>query len=106
MAFLLKSKTFYSILIGGFATVLLASFLPIWHIFYLNPYEGLGESRTLWILAFEVFESRQTPPDPNFPVTVTAGPENLIILAFVFGVGCFLGAAIHVTVRFFRSKRR
>jgi hypothetical protein len=94
-------------LIGGFAALLVASFLPIWIIIYSNPIERLSEARSFWGIAFEIYESKQRIQDASFPVTTTVDlEENLTVAVTAFGAGCLLSAAIYAIKRRFRSTHR
>ena len=89
-------------LLGGQAAVLVASFLPIWTLWYFNPREGLGYGASLWsVLWHTVIE----PPriNPEFQVTTSGDMLDLWTGGVIFVVGAALGLLIYFFVK--RSRR-
>lgn len=86
-------------LTGGSVTLLVASLLPIWTLWYENPWEGVGYPVTLWTLVWELWKNALTAPNPAFPVTCRSDESNQIVLAVTFAVGAIVGLG----VRYFRA---
>jgi len=96
MAFHLSSTSLRVwVLTGGLLTLLVASFFPIWTVWYWNPWEGLGVRASLWGVLWKVLRCSIREPDPNFPVTCNPEPRELIVAAIVFVVGAVGGAFVY-----------
>jgi hypothetical protein len=80
-----------ALLIPGLLALLIASFLPLWTVWYWNPHEGLGKHGSLWFVMSEVQRVAITPPDATFPETCNADPHDLTLAAGIFGFGVLLG---------------
>lgn len=88
------------VLLGGTGSLFVSTFLPVWLVWYINPWEGLGKAHSLWIVIWEIVENQFQTQDPDFPVTVTGDSVDLIKAGFAFCIGGFLGAAYYVAKRF------
>jgi hypothetical protein len=89
-----KPQFYLHLLVGGSAGLLIASFLPIWTLWYWNPLEGLGVKRSLWTVAWETVHSLLEKPDPVFPVTRNGDVQDLGLAVIIFIAGSLLGAIV------------
>jgi hypothetical protein len=95
MPFLQMSRRVRFILAGGFLAFLVASFLPLWVVWHVNPWCGVGYERSLWSVILDVIKSRQRTPDPAFSVEVFGDSFNWIFAAVVYCIGGFLGWTVY-----------
>jgi hypothetical protein len=76
----------------GFLLLFASTFLPIWTVWYLNPIEGVGYLRPLWVVVWEVTGAHVEEVNPAFPVIRTGDAHDFIIVALAFGIGTLIGA--------------
>src|SRR5258708_8035845 len=89
MSFLQNSRTARFVLGGGVVALFIVSFLPLWGIWYVNPWCGVGYERSLWSVIFDVIKSGLRAPNPDFPVKVVGDSFNWAFAAVVFCIGGF-----------------
>src|SRR5262245_65544350 len=78
----------------GFLVVFASTFLPIWTVWHLNPIEGVGYLRPLWVVLWEVIGAHVQEVNPAFPVIRTGDEHDFIIAALAFGIGTLMGAIL------------
>jgi hypothetical protein len=103
VTFLRESSLLRSAVLGGVGTLLIASFLPIWIVWHINPREGVGYERSLWESAHDVCRSRVHDRDPDFPVVHSFDSFNLLVAAGAFGIGGGAGIIMYTARRRLRS---
>jgi hypothetical protein len=87
-----KSLLARCVFLGGLATLFIATFCPIWTIWYINSREGNGYQRSLWFVAVEVGRSCLEKPDPTYLVTRTGDMGDIVVAGIVFGGGALVGS--------------
>jgi len=82
-------------LLGGQLLFLVASWFPIWTLWYFNPREGLGFQETLWSVLWNTVISRP-PLDPAFQVTTSGDMRDILQGEIIFAIGVALGFLTYV----------
>jgi hypothetical protein len=88
-----KSRFVRFVLVGGFVTFLISTFLPIWTVWHMYEWEGVGHHRSLWLAIWEI---AQSPADDVDAIYLTGDPIDLLKLAIALIVGAVLGTLGYV----------
>ena len=80
-------------LVGSLISFLAASFVPLWTVWSINRWEGVGHEGSLWFVLWELFRARFRAGNPEFPTTVTGDQYNLLFAAVAMLTGALIGAA-------------
>jgi hypothetical protein len=83
--------------VGGIVTFFFSTFLPLWTVWHMYEWEGVGEHRSLW---FAIWEIARGPTDDADSVYLTGDSIDLLMAAITFGIGAILGGLFYVAWRF------
>jgi hypothetical protein len=72
---------------GSLLSLLASTFLPIWTVWYLNWFEGVGYHRSLWGVAADILRS-------NEEVECTGDLRDLVTAALAAAAGAAAGLVV------------
>ena len=100
MSSICKSRFVRFMLLGAASVLFVSSFLPVWTVWYFNPWEGVGDHHSLWQVVWEIARAQYKGTDPNFPVTVTGDAIDLLKAGTALCIGGIIGAFYYTARRF------
>ena len=74
-----------------FIVLLLVSPLPIWHAWYFNAWEGLGEASTFWTMCIALVRAT---PDLGLAKTIHYFWPNFLLLWLILAFGAGTGRLV------------